>query len=418
MSETKSRAVFKKPKNKNKRILAKKRKLDDDEFDDNETIGTHEKSSSEHANAASMSKTGDNIEHDSTSTLMKIQQMKKARKIKNQYRAQKQSKSSKHPSNRNADAVTKEEEEKEQLLVEANQDLKQRLEGNFAINGPSANDGDGNVLTQKHKLAMEQFINSQMENGSTTDDQHAGSAEGESNQRKEINNTNDLYAQILQQSTELLNTESEPKAGEGDVGAGGSMLGGTGIAEIVLPVEDRINAAKETEFAAARLERSRKTRSRQYDNTGAPTNQSIQIEKDVSQLLPMSFGSGPGKNKKQAAKSNTLSHEPSESVNPAPTILAGRTLNQDILPDIGSSYAHNFRLHNVEWISNKKKQEQENDTTIVVEEKDDSRVGFEVSRGLKSERVDDSANGRKAKRANDNRTYKKFLKREFKNNRR
>ena len=61
---------------------------------------------------------------------------------------------------------------------------------------------------------------------------------------------------------------------------------------------------------------------------------------------------------------------------------------------------------------------QENDTTIVVEEKDDSRVGFEVSRGLKSERVDDSANGRKAKRANDDRTYKKFLKREFKNNRR
>lgn len=194
------------------------------------------------------------------------------------------------------------------------------------------------------------------------------------------------------------------------------MLGGTGICEIVLPVEDRIKAAKETELAAAKLERARRTRGRHHDNTGQNNNQDTEKNTDISQMLPLSFGSGPGKRRNPTITQNTVAkNKPSTLSNPVNPLSAGRVMNKNSLSDIGSSYSHNFRLHNEEWISNKKKQEQVDRGQVVPEEDDDSRVGFEASRGLKPDRGGNSGT-RNVQRANDNRAYRTFVKREMKQN--
>ena len=406
MSEVKTKSLFKKPKNK-KRIIPKKRKASDDEIDD-EPKNTDEQVSSKDKDATS-ALVGQSDDEGETSTLMKIQQMKKARKIKNQFRSKKQPKPRKHLSNMNAD---QEEEEQEQILVEANKDLKQRLEGNFAIVGSSTNDGEGNVLSLKHKSAMEQFINSQMEDGKKESPGMA-SADDTAKQNREIKNTDDLYAEILLQSSEQVKPEKDSKSGE-DVGAGGSMLGGTGICEIVLPVEDRIKAAKETELAAAKIERTRSTRGLHYDNTGQNNTQDIEKNTDISQMLPLSFGSGPGKRRNPTTTQSSIpKNKPSTLSNPVNPLSAGRVMNKNISSDIGSSYSHNFRLHNEEWISNKRKQEQVDKVQVVPEEDGDSRVGFEASRGLKPDRGGNSGT-RNDQRANDNRAYRTFVKREMK----
>ncbi len=422
MPDVKSKPLFKKPKNKKKRIL-KKRKLDDDDdaaaADNTQPLHTSTTNGSNPSSDQGVTNdTMGTTEENELDTLTRIQQMKKVRKIKNQFRAKRPSKA-KHATHADSSAAEKEEEE-QQLLVEANQDLKQRLEGNFAVNGASTTDGDGNVLTLKHKLAMEQFISSKMQESggdiTSSDTQPKDLNENPTIGSRDITNTTELYAHILQETTQLSNIKNETKAGEEDVGAGGSMLGGTGIAEIVLPVEDRIQTAKETELAAMKLEKARNRNQTREILTGESSHS--HIETDISQALPTNFGSGPGKRKSpEVMVASTLQNERSRSSAPLPA--QSRVLNKDILTDIGSSYTHNFRLHNDEWITNKKKMEQESRAdTRISEEADDSRVGFEASRGIKSEGQIHGHGGGRLKRANDDRVYKTFVKREFKNNRR
>jgi len=389
--------MFKKPKNKK---IIKKRKVEDEH--DSDTDPT----SSNNIN-------DENEDDGSSSTLNTIQSVKKARRIKNLHRAQLQSAKPKK-------IIKPAEEEEDILLVEANQDLKQRLEGNFAVNGGSTNDEDGSILTQKHKWAMEQYIKSKMKDDDTV------KPEENTNTPMDVRDTTDLYAQLLQQSAELANNNQESGVEEGDVGAGGAMLGGTGIAEVALPVEDRIKAVKETELAAARLERGRGRGKQQYNNADFSSNHPVRIEADVSQFLPMSFAQGRGKNRNRVDDSISQRPAPANPIpisiaahTPTPNTVGGRASNKEIT-DIGASYAHNFRLHNEEWISNKKKLEVEKKakaTEMEENEIDSTRVGFEVKRGLKSERGADGGKGG-GKKANDDRTYKKFVSRERQNNRR
>ena len=361
-------------------------------------------------------------EQEEESELSKIQSIKKNKRIKNQFRALSKSKKKKLNPNLHRQDEESDQDQDEQIASEANKDLKQRLEGNFAITGNNATDEDGNILTNKHKLAMEQYIQSQMQKEEATDqDNFKGS------QERQVKNRDDLYVQILQESKELGRKTVERNNDdleEGDLGAGGAMLGGTGIAEVILPVEDQIKAARETELAAARFEQRRralKNQMNEVDNGESINGQSQHDHGDLFQMLPVSFGSGPGKGRNNSKTLNASRQRlaPQGTISKSVQAPSGTALNKTAMPDIGSSYAHNFRLHNEEWI-NKKKQENQLHKEEAVEienEADGSRVGFEAKRGLKTRKDgsggDATANGNKPQRAKDDMVYKKFVAREI-----
>jgi len=450
-----SKPLFKRPK---KKKVFNKRKSYHDEGSEDEVIGT----TAAEAPAAATSKdienkamtpssTGTDIPNnvqseESESEYSRIQIIKKTRKIKNQFRTRTQSKSKPKKMKLNPMQQKElEQEKKDAEEEEVNRDLKQRLEGNFAITGKSTadTDEDGNVLTKKHRLAMELYIQSQMQK------QNPGASHGqgsnllplnEDGKEMEVKNTDDLYQRLLLESNELGTRDNNNNSngnGNGeerssieieqeDVGAGGAMLGGTGIAEVILPVDDKIRAARETEVAAAKLEKRRAL----YKLMHASNKDAIDVEVahdqrqdeyvDLSQMLPMNFGSGPGKGRNN--KSNGLQQQqlaPQRTRPKPPLIPSGAAMNKNSMSDIGSSYAHNFRLHNEEWIT-KKKQENALQIQEVVQpenEVDGSRVGFEAKRGLKAQKDGSSGgDGRKFQRAHDDMVYKKFVSREFHNN--
>mmetsp|Transcript_12256 Transcript_12256/g.18373 ORF Transcript_12256/g.18373 Transcript_12256/m.18373 type:complete len:430 (-) Transcript_12256:171-1460(-) len=425
-----SKPLFKKPR---KKKIFHKRKLDNQESPGGGGGGADEEDEPSSTTTNSACKPDDEPsngtravvnpgEQQEESELSKIQSIKKNKRIKNQFRALSKSKKKKlNPNLHGHDGQDEEKDQDEQIVSEANKDLKQRLEGNFAITGNNATDDDGNILTRKHKLAMEQFIQSQMQKEEATDqDVFKGS-----HQKHKINNRDDLYEQILQESKELgkKTEERNDDLEEDDLGAGGAMLGGTGIAEVILPVEDKIKAARETELAAARLERRRASKNQvnEVDNGESINGKSQHDTEDLFQMLPMSFGSGPGKSrngsKKLIASKQWLA--PQGTISKSAQAPSGTALNKSAMPDIGSSYAHNFRLHNEEWI-NKKKQENQLQIQEAVEienEADVSRVGFEAKRGLKTRKDgsvgDATTKGRKPQRAHDDMVYKKFVAREF-----
>ena len=82
------------------------------------------------------------------------------------------------------------------------------------------------------------------------------------------------------------------------------MLGGTGIAEVVLPVEERIQKVKETELAALKLNR-RYAYSKGMDNDVEHNRVSNDFtfisDDDLKGTLPKEFGKGPGKKRQPSS---------------------------------------------------------------------------------------------------------------------
>jgi len=162
--------------------------------------------------------------------------------------------------------------------VDNNKDLEERLKGTFSA-GKLAGSNDmgghdeGGILAKKHKLAMEEFIQSNLQHtlGKTTTESSNG--EASSSATTIINNggpitedEKELFAELL--STSDLNTNnnqannaSQSKL-EGDVGAGGAMMMGSGIAEVALPVSERLKTQKATEMAALEYEKAQASRRR------------------------------------------------------------------------------------------------------------------------------------------------------------
>ena len=88
---------------------------------------------------------------------------------------------------------------------------------------------------------------------------------------------------------------------EGDVGAGGAVLGGTGIAEVALPVEVHLKALKETERAAAEYSVRRAGRAAAGSSVplGGPADPPDDgATSEMQAMLPMSFASGPSSRKR------------------------------------------------------------------------------------------------------------------------
>jgi len=367
---------------------------------------------------------------------------------------------------------------KQALAREANKDLKERLEGTFATNKRAGGgggkggddddddddieDGDRGVLQRKHKLAMEQYIQSQMD-GEVVGGKNADDLNGSSSRSNSvvIQDQSALYAQLIREATMATteggaatigqnnasdtattgaesnnNANSGGDTQEGDVGAGGAMLGGTGIAEVVLPVEERIQTAKNTELAASQLNR-RWAASRQMaggsggeqDGAAFADSRSGGGGKDyLRDCLPTNFGQGPGKKRQPPSLSSSTSqvdieppsNRPRTTLNteihvPQTTTIshhgsgaktdsddkqlpshysassAGNNVRSEDVSHIGASFSHNYRLHTNEWISNKKREQQVEIDAINKEKEvqegtglNRMRVGFEVKRGLQT----------------------------------
>jgi hypothetical protein len=407
------KVLFKKPK---KRKLTPKRTRTDN---DDEEVNNNNNRIPISTNETEQQTTNENIEsEEEDSTLGKIQALKKARKIKSLLKISTLERSRMKPK---ADAGN---ETEDTATIQGNQDLRQKLEGTFEVRTGNAVENENNVMTLKHQMAMQEYIDAQMKQGDLQNDStKAEQADEESTDI--VKDKKDLYAKILREATLMGSEMSGENQVDEDMGAGGEMLGGTGIAEVELPVEQRLQTAKETALAASRLGMDAAFSS---DISNARDSDRY-TQQELAKMFPTSFVSG--KNKAHSSKSNGIlmgdySITPKTQISSHTEPKVHVPLNKDIaFPDaqlnlegIGSSYSHNFRLHNKEWILKKKEEKhlESNQQTLAEEDgADSSRIGFDAKRGKESGTHGHGDNQRSNQRSRDHATYKNFVSREMKN---
>lgn len=313
-------------------------------------------------------------EHDSTS--LAIQQTKKKRKLLNQvlYKKGLDAAATLTASTTTTETTTPQQDEST-ISTPSNVNLtQQRLEGTFAGEGGDAT-AEGGVLQRKHQSAMEQFIQQNIQSSKSTagNDNVASTQTNKEDTPKTA--TDKLYAELASASQAFTGTSSNndnntiiQTTKEGDVGAGGAMLGGTGIAEVTLPADDRIQTIRATELAVS------------------------------------SLSSGDNK---------TSSAVPQD----------GNGKQEQTMSNVPSSYSHNFQLHTQEWIQAQQQQEQQQpDAAAAVpviqqEEEKGGRMGFQAARHAAARGQDGDGNakvsGQKKKRASgDDRAFKTFVTRQ------
>lgn len=291
--------------------------------------------------------------------------------------------------------------------------------------------GGGGLLEKKHRLAMEEFIR----NNLTAVKEQGGSGFSSNRSTMASHQTSDaekdLYAELLLSSVNN-NAEREggidkKAGGEGDVGAGGAMMGGTGIAEVALPIDERLRALKATEKAAMEYERSRKARFEgggreewglsmmSQIKTGMNDISDQQRIESIAAMVPMTFASGPGKRKRQ---NDSLTPPVKDDMNSAlsqASTVGGQEISDKYLiessayigsgsqysstydvrksdiADVGASYSHNFQLHTKEWVMRKRDERQTEIDTIHAKQVEDAgpmtsesraRVGFDMARKI------------------------------------
>eukprot|EP00574_Skeletonema_japonicum_P008639 CAMPEP_0201729996 /NCGR_PEP_ID=MMETSP0593-20130828/20753_1 /ASSEMBLY_ACC=CAM_ASM_000672 /TAXON_ID=267983 /ORGANISM="Skeletonema japonicum, Strain CCMP2506" /LENGTH=462 /DNA_ID=CAMNT_0048222445 /DNA_START=40 /DNA_END=1424 /DNA_ORIENTATION=+ len=316
-----------------------------------------------------------------------------------------------------------------------NKDLEERLKGTFsegklAGSNDMGGDDEGGILAKKHRRAMEEFIQKNLQVGTdvsvvqSNDEVATTTASGPTEDEKE------LFAELLQSND--ANSTNNPGNGsqskEGDVGAGGAMMMGSGIAEVALPASERLRTLKETERAAMEYEKARGRGNRpQHDHGGngndnrAADDTANAAADDVHTVVPMNFASGPGKRKRQdadmltattaAAAATSLRNAATSQTNVQSTTIpssssaaysassAGGSVQRSDVSTLGQSYSHNFQLHQQDWIAQRRDERQVEIDTLKTqqqqaEEADDlggvsgERMGFEMARrAAKGERV-------------------------------
>mmetsp|Transcript_58121 Transcript_58121/g.86394 ORF Transcript_58121/g.86394 Transcript_58121/m.86394 type:complete len:435 (-) Transcript_58121:7-1311(-) len=304
-----------------------------------------------------------------------------------------------------------------EMMMEGNKDLSERLHSTFSGGGDGAGNDDEKgggmgILGKKHRAAMEEFIAANMATSSSTADASADAMEA----TKKLSDEEALYAELAHKASSILSqpsTNEQPTdtTQEGDVGAGGAMLGGTGIAEVALPVNERLRNVQNTEMAA--LHKNQLYHSAAFSSSAQPTQSSLYAsshqmsEQDLAEMLPTSFAKGPAILKSTSIPSSsstpisslpttipltssTSIHIPSTSTSANPS----SSIQKTDVSHLGASYSHNFKLHTAEWITSKKKQQQQEEyvtqlqqrqekeilegTTVVGKE----RMGFEMKRKI------------------------------------
>ena len=293
-------------------------------------------------------------------------------------------------------------------------DLKQFAGGKGAGTNDMGGDDDDGILAKKHKQAMEEYIQSNLTENKDKP------AEPKSKFKEASADDKELYGELIRSNS----LNEERAAGiksekEGDVGAGGAVLGGTGIAEVALPVEDRLKALKETERAAA--EYSVRRAGRAAAGSSAPPGGPADPHDDgatseMQAMLPMNFASGPSSRKRgpdmlvrqpapKAARASLPApgdgslHDISSSAIPrglsVPPSNGGGAADAGG-PIGGASYSQNFSQHTKDWIDNKRNERKEEieqlERQMPVDDNEISqgRLGFDLARRVARGEIDEA----------------------------
>ena len=424
MADTKPKFKFKKPKGSLKK---KQLRRDSDEND---------------AHVQTPSAESTHQDHDEPSALDKIRDLEKRRRLFSKNRGVDASDLGKATLPRQSADM---DDDNVDAPAVQNRDLEERLKGTFdkgklAGSNDMSGDDEGGILAKKHKRAMEEYIKSNLREQPVTD-----SSSGNKNNNGEFKTSADLEKEMY---SELLVGESKggmsPKKEEGDVGAGGAMMGGTGIAEVTLPIDDRIKAMKDTERAAMEYEKARKARLGIVNDEGGVNSASandikqsapIMDSETLAAMVPMNFSSGPGKRKRKEISTSqpaviAAPQQPTNAYNPiqdfqypihSSALPAGSFIEKNNESNLGSSYSHNFAQHNREWIEQKKDERQAEIDAIAAQyvedgpEESKARLGFDAARRLaRGEILDGDKKGEMKnewdkKVSNDDRVWKTFM---------
>ena len=474
--ETTATTMFKKPKNRAKSRVAIRRKQQarSDSNSDSDGDGDGDNNAAHNNNAAhdaahdlSVKKeeekegtdalgsgNGDapedkKEEEESSTTLDRILQTKKRRKLKNALLRQGGVGAAAAKKRRIADHPIKDEGEGDDAgnndtndnardaLVSGggSSDLRQRLQGTFGggnDGSSSAVDGEGageGVLGQKHRAAMDKYIQERMDSTNGKDGRD-GTQDKAGADRQLLLDEDALYRQVAAEvgvagmvqatmataapAVASATADNKTTTKEDDVGAGGMMLAGTGIAEVALPVDERIRTVRETELLAssatagtsrgrgrdrmvvgASMAHAHPSNDRSAGSAGGPSMN----DRDLQAMLPTSFGGGK-KNKKQgldrtqdiagmAVPQTTAATAASAAPGRKPPVAssAGAAVLPTDVADLSQSYSHNFKLHTHQWVADRKteqqrevdrvrKEQEERDGTV----ENRARVGFEQAR--------------------------------------
>jgi hypothetical protein len=226
--------------------------------------------------------------------------------------------------------------------------LRQRLEGAFGT-GSGADGEEEGVLKAKHRDAMETYIRERTGHkkggvdagkgvggnystgGAEKLEREAEEAEATKTRGDRSLDEDELYRQIAAEVGFAGVTEAKE-----DLGSGGMMLAGTGIAEVSLPVDDRIRVARETENAAREKERMRAMHQ-------PPMAASHSTKMEV--IPPPNF----------STDADTVV---ASGLHPPPTLPPASSAGSSVLPTdvsgLAQSYAHNFREHSHQWAADRR----------------------------------------------------------------
>jgi hypothetical protein len=142
------------------------------------------------------------------------------------------------------------------------------------------------IMEQKHKQALERYVEEKLADmGGEKKDRKTGD---DSSKTGKAMSKEELYQQLAQAAESLVGKKVSGFSGaaggggdgaaaneaDGDVGAGGAMLvAGTGLAEVVLPVEERLKAVQATLVAASKGPVRTAYASSNYPHHGMPQSQ-------------------------------------------------------------------------------------------------------------------------------------------------
>lgn len=299
----------------------------------------------------------------------------------------------------------------EEVAVVGNKDLEERLKGTFsegklAGSNDMGGDVEGGILAKKHKKAMEEYIKNNLHEQPVEKTTSTSNVEEEETFKSTADIEKEMYSELLVTDTAAKDAEEAEK--EGDVGAGGAMMGGTGIAEVTLPIDDRLKAVKDTERAAVEHEKGRKARLGivHEEIAARDTSDDVELSGDMNlaAMVPMGFASGPGKRKRKdmTTSAPTIKSPQQQPMNNTfdPTKDFQYPLHSSAIPagsfiergsdadNLGASYSHNYAQHNREWIQEKKNERQAEIDAIAAQneeagpEESKARLGFEASRKI------------------------------------
>jgi hypothetical protein len=240
--------------------------------------------------------------------------------------------------------------------------------------------GAEGVLQQKHKQALEEFIQKNL----AKDDVKTQGKIDEKSKSDVKDLESKLYEELASTAAQLSGAGPDSKATkEEDVGSGGAMLGGTGLAEVILPVDARMDNVKATEEA-------RMKRQQQQKGVGV-----VSSAVDVS-MLPTSFSVGKGKKERRQR-----------------AILATKGDQKDEPDDLPASFSQNFsQQRRMQRQAEQAAKTTESITADAASAVDSERIGFEAARRFDLE-TEEAGGGTSSSahhhKASDTRVFRDFV---------